>query len=230
MDQETTNGLQAFVAIARETFVEHLHSVVLFGSGAEDRLRAVSDLNLILVLTAYQLERAAAFGKQSAPQRVALRIQCMFILQSEVEEASRVFAVKFSDISRRHRVLWGEDVFGKLEISRKARIFDVREGLLNLELRLRAQWVSHAAFPDQLRHAAAEFAGGLRACASELLALEKTPAASPHEALVIIAGEPLADLSSARMGAGLDVASSEQLFRRLMQLAGSMRERAGRLA
>ena len=75
----------------------------------------------------------------------------------------------------------------------------------------------------------AEVAGGLRACAAQLLTLEGTPAPSAREALMNIAGDDLADLSAARQGA-LAAAAAEPLRRRLLDLTGVMRQRAEALA
>jgi predicted nucleotidyltransferase len=229
MDPETTRGLEHFVAAIKTTFSDHARSVVLFGSGAEDRLRPVSDLNLIVVLAEFDLERAARFREQSTAVRAALQIRIMIILDREIGQAANFFSVKFADIARRHRVLWGNDPFAHIEIGRAAAIDDLREALFDLELRLRSQWIARGAAADQLRIVAAEAAGGMRACAAELLSLESKPASSPREALDIIAGAPLESLTKARTSSTIDAATTEALFRTIMRLAGEMRKRAERL-
>jgi hypothetical protein len=45
----------------------------------------------------------------------------MFILESEIVVAKDAFAVKFADIVARHQVLYGNDPFAGLTISREAR-------------------------------------------------------------------------------------------------------------
>jgi hypothetical protein len=230
MDPTIKHGLDQFVETVTGTFGDQLIAVVLFGSGAEDRLRPVSDLNLIIVLSTYSLERAAAFRERSAALRAALQIRTMFILDHEVARAAQTFAVKFSDIGRRHRLLWGaSDPFAGLQVDRAAAITDLREALFDLALRLRAQWVVRGGSADQLRLAAAEAAGGMRACAGELLTLEGSPAPSPREALDTIAGAPLAALTAARTTADVDAATAEKLFIHLITLVGTMRDRAERL-
>ena len=42
--------LEEFIAVARQICGDALRSVVLYGSGAEGKLRATSDVNLVLVL------------------------------------------------------------------------------------------------------------------------------------------------------------------------------------
>ena len=51
-------ALDDFVAAARDAFGDQLESVVLYGSGAEGALRATSDVNIVLVLRAFERERA----------------------------------------------------------------------------------------------------------------------------------------------------------------------------
>ena len=49
--------LNDFVASAREAFAQDLLSIVMFGSGAEGRLRPTSDVNAILVVSKFDQAR-----------------------------------------------------------------------------------------------------------------------------------------------------------------------------
>src|SRR5438105_14027330 len=49
---EVSQALEGFVEAARAAFGTNLVSVTLYGSGAEGRIRASSDVNLIVVLDA----------------------------------------------------------------------------------------------------------------------------------------------------------------------------------
>lgn len=109
--------LDDFVAQAREAFGEALRSVVLFGSAAEGRLRATSDVNVILVLTAFEAARADRLREAYRVAEAAIRLQAMFLLSSEVEGAASAYAAKFDDVLRRRRVLHGDDPFAALTLS-----------------------------------------------------------------------------------------------------------------
>ena len=102
--------LADLVDSAKQCFGDHLRSVVLFGSGAEGRLRATSDLNLIVVLTRFDKQRVDAFREPLRVAHVAGRATTMFVLESELPAAAEAFAVKFDDIGRRRCVLYGEDL------------------------------------------------------------------------------------------------------------------------
>ncbi len=52
--------LDDFVAATREAFGDDLVAIVLFGSAAEGALRATSDVNVIVILRAFERARADA--------------------------------------------------------------------------------------------------------------------------------------------------------------------------
>jgi predicted nucleotidyltransferase len=220
-------ALSAVVAGLSSALGDDLVAVVLFGSAAEDRRRAVSDTNMAVVVTTLDPRKVSGLREVVALARVALRLRLMLLRQDEIASAASAFAVKFADIKRRRRVLYGKDPFAALEVTRADGIAQLRQSLLNLVLRLREQWLS-AHDDHQLGQAAAGVAGGLRACAAELLELEGAPAPSPREALEIIAGGALPELSAARADT-LAAGGGDGLLARVLALAEAMRTRAGAL-
>ncbi len=180
-------GLNSFTGSARQIFGEDLRSIVLFGSAADGRLRATSDVNLILVLRRLDPEKLGAIGDAYRLAHAAIRLTAMFLLDSEIAVASDAFAVKFFDILHRHRVIYGDDPFADLIIDRAASVRRLRQVLINLTLRLREHYALAGLFPDRLAFAAADAVGPLRAAAAMLLALETGLYQVPREALEAIA-------------------------------------------
>src|SRR5262249_23016997 len=176
-----------FVEAARGAFGSDLRAVVLYGSAAEGRLRATSDVNVILVLGAFDRARAEALREPMRPAQAAVRLAAMFLLESEIPAAAEAFSVKFADILRRRRLLFGDDPFTRLAISRAAEITRLKQVLLNLILRLRAAYVLRSLREEQVAVLVAEAAGPLRACAATLIELEGRPAGSSREALQRVA-------------------------------------------
>src|SRR5262245_56556389 len=175
--RESANAvLDRFVADAKAAFGGDLAAVVLFGSGAEDALRPTSDLNLIVVLRRFDVEAAARFGQAYRLAHAAARLSAMFLRESEIAAAAAAFSVKFLDIAARRRVLHGEDPFATLAVPRDAVEHRVKQVLLNLELRLREQFVAASDQPERLVRALADTAGALRAAAAALCWLEGKPA------------------------------------------------------
>jgi len=233
-----TRVLDGFVEAARETLGENLRSVLLFGSGAENRLRGTSDVNLIVVLERFD---AVAFDRLREPYRLAqaaIQLHALFLLHSEIPAAAEAFAAKFDDVKRRRRVLFGEDPFAELEIPRAALEARLKQVLLNTSLRLRACYVERGMREELLARAVADAAGPLRSAAAALLELENRPAPSAREALENVArelGDPalrdaVARLPEARERGLLPPGVAGPTLLRLSELAGRLHSRAAGVA
>src|SRR6478672_3011262 len=195
--------LGEFTAAAQQAFTDDLLSVVLFGSAAEGRLRATSDVNVVLVLRRVDPKKLEAIGATYRFAHAAIRLSAMFILEGEIGVAKDAFAVKFADIIARHEVLYGPDPFVGLTVSREAALRRVLQVLVNLQLRLRERYALSSAYDEQLARAAADAVGPLRASAAVLLWLESGARVAPRDALRQIADETgstsaLAAVSEAR--------------------------------
>src|SRR6185369_5936742 len=165
---EVTRVLEDFVAAARAAFLDHLQSIVLYGSAAEGALRPTSDVNVILVLRVFERDRADRLRAALAAAHAAVRLDVMFLLADEVDGAAEAFAQKFDDVRRRHRVLWGADPFAALAPSRAALLRRLDQVLLNLTLRLRAAYVARSPREEQLVTVIADAAAPLRTAAASL--------------------------------------------------------------
>jgi predicted nucleotidyltransferase len=223
--------LDGIVAAARESLGDNLKSVLLFGSAAEGRLRATSDVNLIVVLDRFEPAAIDGLRDTFRTALAAVKLQPMFLLASEVAAAAEAFSVKFADVLRRRRVLYGADPFAGVTLPRAAEIARLRQVLLNLALRLRQQYVLRSLREEQAALAVADAAGPLRACAAALLELRGQPVTSPKEALTAVAAslpggswtEPLARLSEARERRALAPALAAPTLLALAELASALR-------
>lgn len=225
------------VAAAKASFGDDLRSIVLFGSGAEGRLRPTSDLNLIVVLKRFERTRADAFREPMRTAQVAGRASVMFLLEAEVPAAAEAFAVKFDDIERRRKVLFGDDVFAQLAIPRAAMKHRLRQVLMNLALRLRERYVLSSLREEQLVPVIADAAGPLRSAAASLLELEGAPVASPKEALQSVAvsaalpdaAQLLENVSTARETRSLPAGTAGSTLFQLMALTEVLRQRVDKV-
>jgi predicted nucleotidyltransferase len=236
LPREVARVLDDFVQAARDAFGDDLVSVVLFGSGAEGALRPTSDVNVIVVLSAFDPRRAAEMRGPARTAHAAANLEAMYLLRDEVAAAAEAFAQKFADIGRRHRVLYGDDPFAGLAVPRDALVKRLHQVLLNLTLRLRAAYVERGFREEQLAHVIADAAGPLRTCASSLLALGGDAPPSPKVALERLTqslngdwSEVLADITRARAADALEPGAAERTLVRLIDLAGRMRARAREL-
>lgn len=229
--------LANFVESAAECFADDLISVILFGSAAEGRLRPTSDVNVMLVLRQFRQDRVDAFREPLRVARVAVNASVMFIVESELGDAAEAFAVKFDDLTRRRRILFGSDPISQLSISTEAKKRRLRQVLLNLSLRLRQRYATTSLREEQSTSAIAEFAGPLRAAAATLLELEGTPVDGPKEALrrvtESLSGKNwapiLEEISTVRESGTLPAGEAGRVVFSLIELADSMRRRVERL-
>lgn len=234
--ERTERGLADLVAAAREALGDTLVSIVLYGSAAEGRLRPASDVNVIFVLNRFDPARGDALSEAVRLARAAIRLAPMFLLRDEIPNAASAFAVKFADIVRRHRVLYGSDPFGDLTIARDRLVARLLQVLLNLRLRLRTACVTRT-FDDQLVMAIVHSASPLRSAAATLRELEGLPRRSARESLEQVVqelGDPrfidaVTQISAARESSVLPPDVPRQTVLSLIDLAGALHERALKL-
>lgn len=183
LPQHVQENLELFLTEAKKAFGDDLVNASLFGSAAEGRLRASSDVNLILVLKKFSATQVNGLREPLRIGHAAILLSVMFLLESELSQASDAFAMKFHDILDRHKVLHGEDVFKDLKISRQATLHRVRQVLMNFTLRLRERYALVSLREEHLMPVLADAVGPIRAAAATILDLEKGEHLPPKDAL-----------------------------------------------
>jgi hypothetical protein len=224
-------GAQAQTALG-----DRLRSVILYGSAAEGRLRATSDVNLLFVLKAFDAS-VDAFRDPFRFAKAAANVTAMFVLETELPDAAEAFAQKFADIGRRHLVLYGDDVVANISIPRAALVVRLRQVLLNLSIRLREMYVERSLREEQCAITVAESAAPLRTSAASILELEGRGSLHPKEALETLVAELrraeftdlLPHISEAREQRALPSGRAAAYLFATLQLAGALHERALRL-
>lgn len=237
LSSEMETLLENLIEAAKKCFQKELKSILLFGSGAEGRLRMTSDLNLLFVLRKFEKNQVDDFRESLRLAQIAGHATAMFLLEQELPLAAEAFAVKFDDIIRRHRVLYGDDVVTSLAISRTEKIHRLRQILLNLSLRLRERYASVSLREEQLASVIADSASPLRSAAATLLELDSKKVVSPKAALEEIL-QSMKDTDSATVANYLTEARQTQslppgvagrVMFQLMAISESLRLRAERL-
>ena len=198
MAQSTPPSLQALplgVATLLSQFIEaainacgpDLVSIVLYGSGAEAKLARTSDVNLLVIVRAFDRGKANRLQNMLLAAEAAIRLRVMFLLEDEISSAVELFAQKFADILRRHKILYGSDVLSGMRIPRDDQVFRLRQVLLNLTLRIRELSVSRGDNPGRILQVMSDSVGPLRAVAMTLLTLEGQAASDADSALQSVA-------------------------------------------
>ena len=237
LPETVERAITSFVDAAKQAFGADLVSIILFGSGAEQNLRPTSDVNILLVLKRFDPAQADALREPLRFAHAAIELNAMFLLEGELPAAMEAFAVKFSDILHRHRVLYGSDLFASVTVSDAALLRRLRQVLLNLQIRLRERYVLVSLREEQLGRVIADAAPPLRASAASILQLEGNPAPSPKKALErLVAGfndpaltDLLLSLTHVRGGERLEPGDATKAMTALMQLTEKLRARVEHL-
>ncbi len=218
--------LGSFVSAARGAFGDDLRSVVLFGSAVEGRLRPASDVNVMVLLAAFERAKADRLREPLRMAHAAIQLSAMFLLEVELPAASEAFAVKFGDIARRHHLLYGADPFSIATVPQAAAITRLKQTLLNLTLRMREAYIARGLREEQLVATIGKMAGPLRSCAATLRELQGQTVTSPKEALESVAGPAgaalMARITEARTDGALPPGTAAATFGELTDLAHAM--------
>lgn len=228
---QVSRVLKEFIDAAQTAFASDLKSIILFGSAAEGRLRATSDVNVILLLAQFDQRGADALREPLRVAQAAIRLSSMFVVEAELPSAIIAFAEKFSDLLRRRRILFGIDPFVGVTIPREVIIVRLDQVLLNLVLRLREAYVMRGLREEQLALAVADSAGPLRSAAATLFELSAQPYTSPKgalEAFVHLVGDPswievLPRISEAREKRLLPPGIAAPTLLKLIEITAAMR-------
>jgi len=227
--------LSDFVTELNELCGDDLVSVVLFGSGAEGKLTAASDVNLVVVLRAFDPDRMIRMRDAYLTGQAAIKLGAMFLVESELASAAELFGQKFADILRRHRIIFGKDVLASLTVPRPAEIFRLRQVLLNLTLRLREAYVARGRRPEQVVRILADMLGPLRAAAATLLELEGAAKPEANASLRSVAASggrqndsAAAQLFAAHRGEAL-TGEPQAVLAQVIELVTAMSQRAAQL-
>jgi predicted nucleotidyltransferase len=226
--------LEEFVAAAVRAVGPRLDSVILFGSGAEGRLRPTSDVNLLVVADGLTLPELDSMRLALREGRAAARLTVMFVEKAELAQAMEAFALKFTDIKARHRVLYGKSPLESLQITREAALRRVHQVLLNLRLRLRESYTLEGDHEERLAQIIADVVGPVRASAATLLALAGGRSLAPKLALEAFIGggewtAVLNDLSTVHRGEHLAPGHTRRLFGDVLRLLAALDARAREL-
>ena len=226
--------LEGIVEAARRAFGDDLRAIVLYGSAAEGRLRATSDVNLMFVLRRFDEEKANHFREPFRFASAAVDVNAMFVLEKELDLATREFAQKFADMQRRHVMLYGDDPLTNVSISREALVRRLQQTLLNLTMRMRELYLARSLREEQCALTIAEATGPLRASAASILELEGRGTLAPKEALYTFVHDLgpsdfidlLPHLSEARERRVLPPGQAADLLFTTAELASALHDRA----
>jgi hypothetical protein len=164
----------------------NLAGLILYGGLARGRYHPrTSDINLVVLLR----DTSGPALDQIAPALRhawrAIGVEPLILQPNEVEHAAVDFPAKFLDIQSHHVVLTGDDPFAALEIDAGRLRAQVSQGLRNIGLRLRRQYVAMAHDPDAVALMLGKIARPLAIELSGLLRLKGKPVPAEDRTVAI---------------------------------------------
>jgi predicted nucleotidyltransferase len=233
LDPHIQEGLEAFKADLVKVFGDDLCAVYIIGSGAEARVRPLSDINLIVVLSQFPREKAQTARESYRMAKATVNLAAMFVLRDELQATVEAFPVKFVDAKMRHVLLCGEDLLKDIAVPRDRLLHATKQSILNTRIRLRERYLLVSLRKEQLVRVIADSASSLRAAAASLLYLEGRQASSPREALKQICAEApdgkwtqlIEQISGIREQAQLGDADAEAIIFELLALTDLLGDR-----
>ena len=135
--------LNEFIKDLSATFGERLSSVFLYGSCAVDNCpKAFSDINLMVIikdLRAIDLKNA---HKSSKKYTKCAKYLPIFMDKDEWLNSCDVYAIEYSDIKDRHKIVHGENLIESLNVEKKYLRLQCEQETKNLLIRLRQTYLA----------------------------------------------------------------------------------------
>lgn len=131
-------GLQRFCNQLQEALGEQLVSIILYGGLAKaEYAPASSNVNVMVVLKQATVE---VLDKAVAPVQQGMRdfsLAVMVLSENDLHHSTDAFPIKFMDMQRHHRLLWGKKVLAEIVIAKDHLRLRCEQEIKNLLLRLR---------------------------------------------------------------------------------------------
>src|ERR1700759_1190917 len=114
---EAEKQISEFVDLLKQAAGPNLECVVLFGSAASGDFHPdFSDINLLCVLRELSATTLAALAPAINRWTKNTFQAPLLFSPTELEHSTDVFAMEMLDMSQRHRILYGEDIFTSLHV------------------------------------------------------------------------------------------------------------------
>jgi predicted nucleotidyltransferase len=149
---EAEKQIAEFVERLKQAAGSNLECVVLFGSAASGEFHAdFSDINILCVVHELSAATLAALAPTiNAWTKNKFPAPLLFSRQ-ELEHSTDVFAIEMLDMSQRHRILYGEDIFASLHVPMNLHRVQLEHNLRTKLLTLRQTYIQASVDASRVR-------------------------------------------------------------------------------
>jgi predicted nucleotidyltransferase len=140
---DVAGTLDALTSTLRAASGDSLLGLILYGGLARGRYNpGTSDINIVVYVRALTAKLLAGLAKPLHDAWESKRVDPMIVAKGELPRLSIAFPTKILDIQRKHVVLFGEDPFAGIVVSREHIRAHAEQELRHLSLRLRRRFIS----------------------------------------------------------------------------------------
>jgi predicted nucleotidyltransferase len=130
----------------------NLECVALFGSAASGEFHAdYSDINMLCVVRELSAPVLAALAPAIVDWTKRKFPAPLIFSRKELEQCADVFAIEMLDIGQRHRILYGEDIFDRMNVPMDRHRIQLEHELRTKLLTLRQSYVQAAGDDKRVR-------------------------------------------------------------------------------
>jgi hypothetical protein len=175
-------GLERFCHQLENVLGDGLVSLVLYGGLAKNDPYdpRTSDVNVMVVLKEVTVEILDVLAPLVQKGRRAFRLSPMVLTENDLRTSTDVFPIKFLDMQKHHRVLWGQDVLAELPVAREHLRLRCEQEIKNLMLRLRQFYLQRAHLPEAIEGTLNRALASLWASLAVLVELKSGEAPAGH--------------------------------------------------
>ena len=178
-------GLMRLCGLMQEALGGHLLSIVLYGGLAKgEYVSDASNVNVMVVLdevTVEALDKVAPIIQGGVRD---FRLAVLVLSEDDLRRSTGVFPVKFLDMQRHHRVLWGKEVLTDLNIAHDHLRLRCEQEMKNLLLRLRQFYLQRAHLPELIEGTLTRSLSSLLTSLNVLVELKTGQTASSKRAVI----------------------------------------------
>lgn len=187
--------LNIFVEKLKETFENRLSSVFLYGSSAIEDANKNSDLNLIVIIDNLQAEDLKQAHKTVSYLNKKTKSLPLIMDKDEWFDSSDVYAIEYSDIKERHKILYGEDLITSISYEKSNLRFQCEQETKNLLIRLRQTYLANVNNDRILKELIKSASKTIMVILRTILRLKDLEVPKSHKDVVLSISEKVTDLN-----------------------------------